>query len=196
MLRAPLALTAALWLVGCAINTDPILGDRDAGPSFDLGVGDVHANAPPIEYDGCDVDWTCTEGCDDDLDCTERLVAGEPPIAGDRPVGEDTPSWPELGGEQTVAADGEQWIRLGAVEPGERIEADVADGDLTVAVYATDDGRLLSRSVAAPVVVLGEASPAAALRLVAGDTEARFTLSRTPADAAEEAPADAATDTP
>lgn len=188
MLRALLALAAALALVGCAINTDPILGDRDAGATFDFGAGDVEAFVDPAEYDGCDVDWTCTAECDDDLDCGDEQHIGEPPVAADRPVDDQTPTWPERGGEQTVAADGEQWIRLGAVEAGERIEADVAAGALIVAVYALEDGRLLARSVDAPAVVLDEASPDAALRLVAGDTEARFTLSRTPPDAAADAP--------
>ncbi len=188
MLRALLALAAAFALAGCAINTDPILGDRDAGATFDFGAADVESFEDPTAYSGCDVDWTCTADCDDDLDCDDVQNIGEPPVAGDRPVGDDTVTWPELGGEQTVAAEGEQWIRLGAVEAGERIEADLAAGALIIAVYAIDDGRLLVRSVDAPAVVLDEAAPDAALRLVAGDVEARFTLSRTPPDPAADAP--------
>lgn len=177
-LAAPLAV--ALGLAGCAINTDPILADGDAGAgTIDLGPPDiVPAYEAPPAYAGCDVDWSCTADCDDDLDCPQREGIA-PPAYDDQADVFAGPETVELGPGE------ELWHRLGAVEADDRVTAGLEAGAVTLAVYDAADGRLLARSVEEPVVELTDAAPDAALRLVAGPDGARLTLERTPADAPE-----------
>lgn len=193
--RAPLALIALIALAGCAINTDPILADADGGaPLPDAAFLNGQDVGPPLSeiaaYDGCDVDWLCTDDCADDLDCTgdEDDVDGGPDAGPDRRLAGPVDPVPfaataDDGAPHALAADEERWFTLGALAAETRVTAAVEEGELILAAYALEGGALLARSADAPALAL-PADPAVevVLRVVAGPEGARFTLTRDPAE--------------
>lgn len=197
MLRRALSALAlsALALAGCAINTDPILADPDGGaPIVDLAppaANDAGAFiAETGAYDGCDVDWLCTDGCADDLDCTDDedgIDAGPDAGPDRRRAGPVDPvpyaATAEDGAPHALAADEERWFTLGALAAETRITAAVQSGELVIAAYALHDGALLARSLDEPAITLpAEPAEEAVLRVVAGPDGARFTLARDPTE--------------
>lgn len=194
MLRRALSALALSALAGCAINTDPILADGDGGaPPQDLGLLAVQDQGPPLAetgaYDGCDVDWLCTDGCADDLDCTDTEDGIDDADAGPdrRSAGPVDPvpyaATAEDGAPYALAAAEERWFTLGALAAETRITAAVESGELVIAAYALHDGALLARSLDEPAITLpAEPAEEAVLRVVAGPDGARFTLARDPTE--------------
>ncbi|MCA9539694.1 MAG: hypothetical protein KC620_12445 [Myxococcales bacterium] len=128
----------AVLLTACAINTEPIPEDQDAGAAFDADV----ARGPDTslddnwfeaaQYSGCDVDWTCTAGCDEDLDCLASTgpaqdAGGEGEGEGE---GEDQGAWdagpPGDAGVDEGPPDTPQDASTGDAQPDDRpVPADV-----------------------------------------------------------------------
>ncbi|MCB9551220.1 MAG: hypothetical protein H6705_04930 [Myxococcales bacterium] len=193
MLRRALLTLALSALAGCAINTDPILADPDSGaPLVDFAppaANDAGAFiAETGAYDGCDVDWLCTDGCADDLDCTDGEDGIDDADAGpDRrsagPV-DPVPFAPTAdGAPYALAAAEERWFTLGALAAETRVTAAVETGELVIAAYALHNGALLARSLDEPAITLpAEPAEEAVLRVVAGPDGARFTLARDPTE--------------
>ena len=149
--------SAALLLVGCAVNTDPVLGNADAGvPGADAGLaaGPFEAVVP---YAGCDVDLQCTTGCDEDLDCSREGLAG----ADEDDIGELADEASMVMGEAAEA-----WFALGTPERSQGIEAQVDAGAVILAAY-DDADRLVARGDGLIVVPAAMAAQRLRLRVVA-----------------------------
>ncbi len=185
----------ALAFAGCGISSDPITGDVDSavfgapdagGPS----TGHVVPAWAEIEdYQGCDLDLTCSDDCvapDFDPDCEIRnLVPPDqrrPPDAAGLGALTGTPV------AATVERHEEAWWFLGTTGESMVGLAQVETGSATLAAFDAD-GRLLARAVPREdgLLVLRLALDEGAdrpvlLRCAAGEDGARVQVSRPPAE--------------
>jgi hypothetical protein len=199
-----------LWIsvaaVGCGIGSDRIAqapddgagsgapgdGFATAGDASDAGAGAGGGGGTDdpwavTDYDGCDVDLTCSAGCDEDLDCAADSPTsggtGGGTGAGGAGGGDGSPEvardvldeW--VGGEHDLEASTEMWMAL-PERDGETemlIVATVFEGEVTLAAYDAE-GALVARSDATPAIRLDPAAGAEMFRAVAGEAGARFVL--------------------
>jgi hypothetical protein len=183
------SLTCTLW--ACNISTDPIaegnVSDSGLPPQIVDGEGGAGGSAPAerdadflgfdagatgaARYDGCDVDLSCSAGCDEDFDCQEAPPSGDagaPPIAVDcTDVGVDAscegvqdagPNGPVLEpfDQEAVAAlefdfdvDQERWFDLGTRAGALTVAGGFVEGEgvLRAALCGAED-TVLGRTAA------------------------------------------------
>ncbi|MEZ4467961.1 MAG: hypothetical protein R3F60_31345 [bacterium] len=152
-----IACAVALALgTGCAVNTDPVLANADAGfPGSDAGLGPALTGFEAVmPYAGCDVDLACTEGCDEDLDCA-NAAGGEL----DERLAELDDATSMVMGEAAEA-----WLALGTPARSQGIEATVDAGVVILAAYDQAD-HLIARSTELPLLVVPAALADQVLRL-------------------------------
>ena len=215
---------ALLWSVlstsACTIESDsiveaeggdsgveaPVFGDTGNGaPTAEpRGAEFSSVDAPAVgddlggvvDYDGCDVDLTCTSDCEEDLDCATLDGDGFTPSgantggdgdAGGVPAPVDPGENPSLSFESDADEPmtielgplTQHWLELGEITEDQYVLGRLVAGTAILAVY-DEEGRLVSRSTqhSAVHILVGDHPWNAHLRLSAGEQGVTIELVR------------------